>query len=383
VARPQPGTLLVPILLILLLLFLYSIAGILLLFLISVLFAIYLGALTDSLQRRLGMPRPVGLLLSVLLTLMGVGLIFYIIVPPLVAQTRSLIDLMPSLVDSWDRQIRDLVERSPVWAQVLGPRPPGESYVGGFVAQIAGWLGDATPYVFGGVRMLIYLSSMFVMGIYLSLRPGVYREGFIQLAPPVHRELVRDILSELGQTLRAWIVGQLAGMFVLGVLTWIGLELLRVPYALAFGVLAAVITIVPFFGSLISTVLPALFVLGTGGIGHTVLVLLLGVVVNNIESNIVQPMIMERQVNLPPVLSILAVLVMARLLDILGIFVAVPVLVVVMVVLRRVYVHRILEGKGFRRALRDRPIELRLPSDGSVLVHPAANQRSVPSILES
>jgi predicted PurR-regulated permease PerM len=383
VARPQPGTFVVPILLILLVLFLYSIAGILLLFLVSVLFAIFLGALTDEFQRRLGLPRQAGLLLSVLLTLIGVGLVFYMVAPPLVAQTRSLIDLMPALVESWDRQIRDLVERSPVWAQVLGPRPPDESYVGGFVAQIAGWLGDATPYVFGGVKLMIYLSSVFVMGIYLSLRPGVYREGFIQLAPPVHRELVRDILSELGQTLRAWIVGQLAGMFVLGLLTWIGLELLRVPYALAFGVLAAIITIVPFFGSLISTVLPALFVLGTGGIGHTVLVLLLGVVVNNIESNVVQPMIMERQVNLPPVLSILAVLVMATLLGVLGVFVAVPVLVVVMVILRRVYVHRILEGKGFRRAMRDRPIEVRLPRDGSVLIHPAAFEKSIPSMLES
>jgi predicted PurR-regulated permease PerM len=105
-------------------------------------------------------------------------------------------------------------------------------------------------------------------------------------------------------------------------------------------------------------------------------------VVHLIESNIVQPIIMERQVHLPPVLSILAVLIMASLLDIIGLFVAVPVLCVVMVVVRRVYVHRILEGKGFRRAVRDRPVELRLPDEGSVLVHPEAKDRSIPSLLE-
>jgi hypothetical protein len=94
-------------------------------------------------------------------------------------------------------------------------------------------------------------------------------------------------------------------------------------------------------------------------------------------------MIMQRQVNLPPVLSILSVLIMAHLLHVIGLFVAVPVLATAMVVVRRVYVHRLLEGKGFRRAVRDRRVEIRLPSDGSVLVHPVAYQRTVPTLLES
>jgi predicted PurR-regulated permease PerM len=220
------------------------------------------------------------------------------------------------------------------------------------------------------------------MGIYLALRPGLYREGFILLAPPLHRELVRDILDDLGRTLRSWIVGQLLGMTVLGMLTWIGLTLLNVPYALAFGVFAGATAIVPFFGTLFSTVLPALFVLGTGSVTHAVWVLLLGVFVQAFEANVVSPMIMERQVRLPPVLTILAVLVMAHLLHLVGLFVAVPVLAVVVVVIRRVYVHRILEGRGFRRAIRDRPVELRLPADGAVLVHPVAHERSVAALLE-
>jgi predicted PurR-regulated permease PerM len=172
-------------------------------------------------------------------------------------------------------------------------------------------------------------------------------------------------------------------MFVLGALTWIGLELLRVPYALAFGVFTGLVAIVPFFGTLVSTLLPALFILGGGAtIGHALLVVLLGVVVHLVEANIVAPMIMQRQVHLPPVLSILSVLVMAHLLQVIGLLVAVPVLATVMVVVRRVYVNRVLEGKGFRRAIRDHVIELSLPSDGSVLVHPAAHDRSVPSLLE-
>jgi predicted PurR-regulated permease PerM len=171
-------------------------------------------------------------------------------------------------------------------------------------------------------------------------------------------------------------------MVVLGVFTWIGLELLRVPYALAFGVFTGAVAIVPFFGTLFSTILPAIFVLGTGSAVQAFWVVMLGVGVHAFEANIVAPMIMERQVHLPPVLSILAVLIMAHLLHLIGLLVAVPVLCVVMVIGRRVYVHRVLEGKGFRRAIRDRPVELRLPDESAVLIHPTAFDTTIPAMLE-
>src|SRR5690606_23678688 len=158
---------------------------------------------------------------------------------------------------------------------------------------------------------------------YMALRPALYREGFIALAPPVHRELVRDLLSDLAHTLRAWIVGQLLAMFSLGLLTWVGLEALDVPYALAFGVFTGVVAIIPFFGTLISTLLPALFVLGPQGPVTALLVIGLGIIVHLVEANLIAPMIMERQVQLPPVLTMLSVLIMAHLLHVIGILVAV------------------------------------------------------------
>ncbi len=214
------------------------------------------------------------------------------------------------------------------------------------------------------------------------MRPGMYREGFIVLIPVPHRELARDILVELGATLRAWVVGQILAMLVLGLLTWVGLELLRVPYALAFGAFTGLAAIVPFFGTLVSTLLPALFLVANGGLAHALLVVLLGVVVHLIEANFVAPMIMERQINLPPVLSILSVLIMAHLLHVVGLLVAVPVLATTIVIVRRVYVYHILEGRAHRRAVRDRPVEVRLPGEGGVLVHPSAEEDSVPSLLE-
>jgi predicted PurR-regulated permease PerM len=366
----------------LLLLFLYSVAEVLLLFFIGVLFAVYLSAITDALQRRLAVPRVAGLLIAVIFTLIGTAGVVYLIVPPVLQQSRELIHAMPALMAGWEAQLLAMASQSSFWAEVLGSLEPGESYTGSIMSQVTGYFRGVVPYLFSGITFLIHFISVLVMGIYLALRPSMYREGFILLAPPVHRELVRDILGDLGRTLRAWIVGQILAMIVLGVLTWIGLELLNVPYALAFGVFTGAVAIVPFFGTLFSTLLPALFVLGTGGMMQAFWVVLLGIGVHAFEANIVAPMIMERQVHLPPVLSILAVLIMAHLLHLIGLLVAVPVLCVVMVVGRRVYVHRVLEGKGFRRAIRDRPVELRLPDEGAVLIHPVAFETTIPALLE-
>jgi predicted PurR-regulated permease PerM len=380
--RKPYSVLIAAIFALLLLLFLYSVAEVLLLFFIAVLFAVYLSAITDSLQKRLALPRVAGLLIAVFITLIAAGGVFYLIVPPVLQQTQELITAMPVLMAGWEVQLLALARESSFWAQVLGTLEPGESYTGSIINQVTGYFRGVVPYLFSGVTFAIHFISVLVMGMYMALRPAMYREGFILLAPPVHRELVRDILGDLGRTLKAWIVGQILAMIVLGVLTWIGLVLLRVPFALAFGVFTGAVAIVPFFGTLFSTILPALFVLGTGGAMQAFWVVMLGVGVHAFEANVVAPMIMERQVHLPPVLSILAVLIMAHLLHLIGLLVAVPVLCVVMVVGRRVYVHRVLEGKGFRRAIRDRPVELRLPDDSAVLVHPAAFETTIPALIE-
>jgi predicted PurR-regulated permease PerM len=381
--RKSPYALLIAtVFTLLLLLFVYSVAEVLLLLFIAILFGIFLSAITDSLQRRFAVPRAIGVLIALVIFLLAATGIVVLIVPPVLEQTQDLVSNLPKLAANWELQLKGLAARNPFIAQALPVLTGNETYVAHYAGQLSGYLRGLLPFVFSGVGVVIHFLSVLVMGIYLALRPSIYREGFIILAPPVHRELVRDILNDLNRTLRAWIVGQLLAMFVLGLFTWVGLYLLRVPYSLAFGVFTGAVAIVPFFGTLFSTVLPALFVLGTGGPLTALWVVLLGVGVHLFEANIVAPMIMERQVHLPPVLSILAVLIMSHLLHVIGLVVAVPVLCVVMVIARRVYVHRVLEGRGFRRAIRDRPVEVQLPGDGAVLIHPLAFDKSIPAMLE-
>jgi hypothetical protein len=98
-------------------------------------------------------------------------------------------------------------------------------------------------------------------------------------------------------------------------------------------------------------------------------VIALGVGVHIFEANIVLPKIMHKQVDLPPVLTVLAVLLMGKLLGTIGLLVAVPSLVVIDVVVRRILINRIYEGQGFRRSTRDSALVMRVPAPpGSVLL---------------
>ena len=142
------------------------------------------------------------------------------------------------------------------------------------------------------------------------------------------------------------------------------------PYFVTFGVFTGLATIVPFFGTLLATTLPALFVLtGPDGGTRALWVVALGIFVHLVEGNFVSPYIMSKQVDLPPVLTIVFVLIITKLLGPLGLLVAVPGLAVIMVVVRRILLSRIYEGRGFRRTARERPLRLRLPaSEGGVIV---------------
>jgi predicted PurR-regulated permease PerM len=340
----------------LLLVFAWRSSELLLLFFIAVLLAVYLSALTDWFQKRLRVPRPLGIAAGVLLTVVFIWGVGMLLVPPLTAQAGELLAVLPQRLIVWEADLVRLADRYPVVRDLLGPVQEGGSYFGSIFGEIGSWFSDAVPYVFSGLWFFIHAFSVLAMAIYLTIKPGLYRAELLQLVPPRNRALAADIMRELNLTLRAWLGGQLMAMAVLGVFTWIGLELLRVPYALAFGVFTGLVVLIPFFGSLFSTLLPALYVLPFGGILYALAVVALGVVVHVFEANLVAPKVFERQVRLPPVWTLLSVLIALKLLGPIGMVVAVPILAVGRVLVRRLYVERVLEGAGFHPILSDEPI---------------------------
>ena len=311
-------------------------ADVLLIVFLAVILGVYLRALADLLIRRLQVPHALALAGSVLLTLGALVGIVLLIAPAVAQQVHDLLANMPSLLAALDQNINALAARFPVFHRA--PETAGQPGV--LATSISELLtalrGAVVPYLKSSLEVLIEAVSVFVMALYLARHPRVYTDGAVALVPPARRPLALRILPDLGTTLRAWVVGQITAMFILGLLTTLGLWILGVPYFLAFGVFAGVAAIVPFFGTLVSTILPALFALSVAGVPKALLVAALGVIVHLIEANLVAPQVMERQVNLPPVLTIAGVLLMGRLFGTIGLLVAVPILAVIMVLVRHI-----------------------------------------------
>jgi predicted PurR-regulated permease PerM len=382
IRRFRFGPILTATVLTVLLLWLFkSVADVFLLLFLGILISLYLRAITDFLEQRFRLPERLAFAASILFTLAALGGLVALLVPPVIAQTQQLIRVLPDYIQGWEAAIERAIARIPA---LRDQWQPGQHRLlrelsGMAEGQIRGLAGRITGIVHGAINIF----AVAVMGIYLSIHPALYREWLIALFPPIHRDLVRDVLGDLGDTLRSWIVGQLLAMGVLAVLTAIGLYFLGVPYWLTFGLFTGLVAIVPFFGTLVSTVVPALFVLNTPNGGtRAVLVILLGTVIHLIEGNLVAPLVMSKKVDLPPVLTIMSVLVIGKLLGGIGLIVAVPTLAVVMVVVRRILINRLYEGQGFRRTSRERPLVLRLPAPAGGVLSPPGTPLDVLALIE-
>ena len=340
------------ILTLLLLWMLGATADVFLLLFIAIILSLYLGAVRDLLVEHAHVPPRIAFFVSVVGSAAALVGLFAILLPPVVEQTRALIVVMPQYIETWENGIDHFVARFPAMRDVW--KPGEHPLITAVYAQVSDQAQSLVPKVFSLVHVMIDCFAVGVMSIYLALQPGVYREWLIALFPPIHRDLVRDVLRDEADALRAYIVGQLLTMTVLGALTAAGLYILNVPFALTFGVFTGLVAVVPFFGTLVSTLLPALFMVATGDWLKVVLVIALGVVVHVFEANFIVPRVMQRKLALPPVMTIAGVLIMGTLLGAVGLIVAVPIIAVTLVLVRHV-----LHGEIYGDVDRQQPAVLR------------------------
>jgi predicted PurR-regulated permease PerM len=149
------------------------------------------------------------------------------------------------------------------------------------------------------------------------------------------------VIGQLGYTLRWWLVGRIAGMTAVGILTWIGLMLLGVPLSFTLATLAAVLDFVPNIGPIIAAI-PALLVGLTESPMTGLYVALLYIAIQIAEGSLMTPLIEQETVSLAPVLLLSAQLIMGVLFGVLGLLLATPILVVLVILIKMLYIEDVL-----------------------------------------
>lgn len=205
-------------------------------------------------------------------------------------------------------------------------------------ARIAGVAG-------GTLRALSAVILVLLMGIYLAFDPDLYLRGVVRLFPVQRRADIQGALEESGQALMRWLTGQVVTMIAVGVLVTVGLSLLRMPLALALGLISGLLEFVPFFGPIASGLLAVLVAFAQGP-QAALYVALLFLAIGQVEGNLLVPLVQRWAVKLPPVLGVAAVIVFGALFGVAGVIFGTPLMVVTMVLVRRLYIERTLEGKA-------------------------------------
>jgi predicted PurR-regulated permease PerM len=176
-------------------------------------------------------------------------------------------------------------------------------------------------------RTAFYVFVTLVVAFFLAVEPGVVARLLDRFMPARHHPRITRIASTIHQRIGDWARGQLLIAIIFGALMGVGLRLLGVPYAWSLGVVAGILEIVPYVGGAITVVL-AVFSAATVGIPQVLGVVVLYVILVNIESHILAPLLYGRALGLPPVAILLALLAGVELLGILGALLAIPLTVI-------------------------------------------------------
>jgi predicted PurR-regulated permease PerM len=204
--------------------------------------------------------------------------------------------------------------------------------------QLSGTARYLFPFLSSTVTVAAGLFLILVLAIYVGADPALYHVGLMHLFPHGARDRAGVVLTRVATVLRKWLVTQLVAMVVMGVVSTLTLLALGVKAAVALGVIAGLLEFVPTVGPILAAV-PAIAMGFLDSPEKALTVGLAYLVIQQLEGHVLIPMLMKEGMDLPPALTIVAQAVMALLFGFLGLMVAVPLLAVVIVPIKLLYVE--------------------------------------------
>jgi predicted PurR-regulated permease PerM len=306
--------------------------------LIVVIIALPLSAFATRLQR-VGIPRAVGAVLGLLLGLGVLGGLVALIVPIFTHEINEFAKALPGIVDALRHRVGRLTGTSPsrIGQQI-------QHFVNTYTqrpAQLLGPLASFSASVVAGITAVIVV---LLTALYTAIHPRPLADGLLRVAPPSRRAHLEHILARLRVAYIGWLRGLVFGMAVLGGITYLGLRIVGLGFAAFFAVFTAIAMIIPYFGALLSSVPPIVYAL-TISPGKALVVGLIYVIAHQLESNVIQPLVVARTVELHPAVVAVGVVAVDQLFGFVGLIVAVPILATIRILVEELWIKPVEESQ--------------------------------------
>jgi predicted PurR-regulated permease PerM len=239
-----------------------------------------------------------------------------------------------------------------------------QRYLRGYTSKPERLVGPITSIGLNVAGIFAIFVVMLITAYYMAVRPGPLVEGALRLVPPSRRDHARLVMERLRSAWIGWMQGVVFDMFISGTLLYIGLTIIGLDFAIVFAVLTALLVVIPYYGSILGAIPPTLFAL-TQSPGKALAVLAVYVLVQQIEGNVIIPVVMSRTTRLHPAVIAIGVLVVGQLFGVVGLFVAVPIISGVVILTEETWVREI-EDAHARRTGAGAQV-LQLPPDAEPL----------------
>jgi predicted PurR-regulated permease PerM len=316
----------------------YAIDVVLLAF-IGVLAAILLRAPADWLSARCGLSERTSLAIVGAAALALVAAAALLFGRGVLAQSLQLVDRIPEVVET----IRERLGESELGGRIVAAADSSGLFSGGdgrFIGRGLGLIGST----FGAIANVLIVVFF---AVFMAAQPRPYIEGFLFLVPRRRRARAREVLVEIGNVLRRWLVGQSLLAACVALLTGAGLLLIGAPFAVALALLAGLMEFVPYIGPFVAAV-PAILVGFADSPQLALKIALLFLAIQMIESYALAPLIQHKAVHLPPAAILFSQVLMGAIIGALGVAVATPLAAAVMVAVSMLYVEDALGDKGVK-----------------------------------
>ena len=318
---------------------LWQVRSIVLLFFMAVIFATGLNRVVRQFQKA-KLKRGVAIALTMAIALTLLGLVLILVATRITEQVDQLIDLIPGAIAQ--------VAKLNYWIQAQIPgriinNLPSLSDLSLQLQWVANWAIIHFYQLFSNSLSLL-LNSLFltVLTLMLLVNSKQYRNLLIQGFPAFYRRRADSILSKCEIGLVNYLGGIALSMAFIGITSTIGLLVLQVPLPFVNGLIAGISAFVPYLGAIASVVPPALLAL-LDSPWKAIEVLLLYFLIQQIEGNLITPIIMKHQVSLLPATTLALLTAFGTFFGVLGLFLGLPILVVTQIWLKEVLVKDVLD----------------------------------------
>ena len=281
---------------------------------------------------RMGLPRAAGALAALTLGLAVAVMLGLLLVPQFISESRRFSARLPTIIAGAEHLAHVLtgVSGKKLSADVSG-------FVQGYAQHPDQLLGPVATIGLSLLSIVVELIVVLFSALYVAVNPDALRSGLLRLVPDDRHDQVERILERVRTAWVGWIFAIGIDMVLLGGLLYIGMSVIGLDFALGFAVFSALMTVIPNWGSVISAVPPILLGLSES---PTKAILVLGVylLVNQIEGNLILPLVMARRVDVHPALVAIGLLITAQLFGIIGVLVSIPLLSLVIIVVEELWV---------------------------------------------